>query len=1091
MTVSPKLTFTTATSDEAQTVTVSPKNDGDLDDETVEITHAASGSDDYKDKTAELSVEVEDDDTATLRLTPARLKLTEGRAPAAFAVKLSHRPDAAVTLSVLSGDKGAATVAPAKLTFASEDWNENQTVTVTPKSDDDLKNETLEVTLRASGADMYKSVSAKLKVEVTDDDKAGLRLEPKTLEMKEGGNEGKYTLRLSARPSGNVTVQIKSKDTGAVGVSPAKLTFKPADWSEKQTVTLTAKTDPDGEDEEVKVEHTASGAQEFKGKKAEFTVKVIDKDESGLRVEPRRLQVAEGHRGPAPFYTVRLDVRPRQDVIVTVESSDPAAALPQPERLKFTADNWNVRQTVRVIAVPDKDADNEQVALTNAADGDPEYKGKSAIVRVTVVDADAAFVTSSAAVVRVKEGLEGYYSTTLSARPNAEVTVELWSANEEAARVFPRRLMFTPKNWQKAQAVTVSTSEDADAEDSSVEVTLEPSGGGYDDSGSGKVMVLVTEEDEPADTTHPRVSSLQWLAPRSSPTDADELAWRVAFSEAVDGVDAEDFMLTGTSAALSVAGVSEDAYDVTASGGDLSDLNGAVTLWFAGGVSVTDKAGNALLDTEPTGASQATFQLRNLDEQKRATFEHALASFGGVLAQRANEMVGQRLEKERGGVEIRTVTTAMRTSNEAQLVNAVQANRLARQSMDPARHAETAWNPFRTRVQSQEQMLSSTSFSLTDSSGELGGVSVWAQGGQDMFNQSLGNGWGYDGRFGTGWFGADTMLGESVLGGAAIAGTRGRMEYKAAGDRTGAVGVSLTAVHPYVGMRTPEGSGWAMVGIGSGTVADSEDPAAGPLDLSMRMLATGFERDIGLGLLRGMRVSLIGGGEFANLRTGRSAATSELAGLNVLSWRMRTGVETDFRLLGLRPKVSVALRRDGGDGVTGNGLEVGTGLDYSLFGVKLKARGRWLAVHTDSEHKELALSLGAERMPDSLGRGLSIRVLTGRGAQLADGGQSYLERDTVFGRRFGPTLSPLSFDSHVGYGLPLWRRGTITPYACFSTYGQSQKEHRIGFSLTFVVGSNAEDSKGGGARSAGTCRGGALGVPGMNDPIFGHDAWQY
>ena len=317
------------------------------------------------------------------------------------------------------------------------------------------------------------------------------------------------------------------------------------------------------------------------------------------------------------------------------------------------------------------------------------------------------------------------------------------------------------------------------------------------------------------------------------------------------------------------------------------------------------------------------------------------------------------------------------------------------------------------------------------------------------------------------------------------------MEYKAAGDRTGAVGVSLTAVHPYVGMRTPEGSGWAMLGIGSGTIADSEDPAAGPLDLNMRMLATGFERDIGLGLLRGMRVSLIGGGEFANLRTGRSAATSELAGLNVLSWRMRTGVETDFRLLGLRPKVSVALRRDGGDGVTGNGLEVGTGLDYSLFGVKLKARGRWLAVHTDSDHKELALSLGAERTPDSLGRGLSIRVLTGRGAQLADGGQSYLERDTVFGQRFGPTLSPISFDSHVGYGLPLWRRGTITPYACFSTYGQSQKEHRIGFSLTFVVGSNSEDSKGGGARSAGTCRGGALGVPGMNDPIFGHDAWQY
>lgn len=33
------------------------------------------------------------------------------------------------------------------------------------------------------------------------------------LEVKEGGNAGQYTIRLSAKPASNVMVQIKSNDT--------------------------------------------------------------------------------------------------------------------------------------------------------------------------------------------------------------------------------------------------------------------------------------------------------------------------------------------------------------------------------------------------------------------------------------------------------------------------------------------------------------------------------------------------------------------------------------------------------------------------------------------------------------------------------------------------------------------------------------------------------------------------------------------------------------------------------------------------------------------------------------------------------------
>lgn len=91
-------------------------------------------------------------------------------------------------------------------------------------------------------------------------------------------------------------------------------------------------------------------------------------------------------------------------------------------------------------------------------------------------------------------------------------------------------------------------------------------------------------------------------------------AWRVAIGEAVDGVDADDFILIGASATLRAAGVWEDAYGATATGGELTNSNGSVTLWFADAVSVNDSAGNAPLEAEPTRLKQATFHLENLDE---------------------------------------------------------------------------------------------------------------------------------------------------------------------------------------------------------------------------------------------------------------------------------------------------------------------------------------------------------------------------------------------------------------------------------------------------------------------------------------------
>ena len=105
------------------------------------------------------------------------------------------------------------------------------------------------------------------------------------------------------------------------------------------------------------------------------------------------------------------------------------------------------------------------------------------------------------------------------------------------------------------------------------------------------------------DATAPRVSSLERRDPVASPTQADTLIWRVTFNEAVEGVDASDFTLAGTTATLSVASgeAGDAAYEIQAAGGDLAGLNAIVTLGFAAGQNIQDLAGNALADPSDTG----------------------------------------------------------------------------------------------------------------------------------------------------------------------------------------------------------------------------------------------------------------------------------------------------------------------------------------------------------------------------------------------------------------------------------------------------------------------------------------------------------
>jgi hypothetical protein len=129
----------------------------------------------------------------------------------------------------------------------------------------------------------------------------------------------------------------------------------------------------------------------------------------------------------------------------------------------------------------------------------------------------------------------------------------------------------------------------------------------------GTAGSLGANKDLVIDTAAPSTTSLTRKTPATSPTNADTLVFLATFSEAVMGVGAADFVASGTTANISVTPVTASTYDVTFSGGDLSELNGSVGLNLAATVSIVDLAGNPLPAGEP-----GTDELYTLDNVSAA-----------------------------------------------------------------------------------------------------------------------------------------------------------------------------------------------------------------------------------------------------------------------------------------------------------------------------------------------------------------------------------------------------------------------------------------------------------------------------------------
>ena len=643
------LTFATTNWGTAQTVTVRAVEDDDGGNETLDLTHAASGGD-YDDLSATLGAQVADDDPLGLVLSATDLTtngLDEGGS-ATYAVKLATQPTGAVAVAIASDNAdvtvddtdGVAPGVQSSLAFDATTWSTAQTVTIRAGEDDDGADEAIDLTHDPSGADYDGVESADLEFTLNDDDPRGVTLSASTLSVPEAAS-ATYTVKLDTQPvGGNATVTITGAGDG-VTASPTRLTFTRTNWSAAQTVTVRAANDVNTANEVVTLTHTPTGADYGGVAPATLAATATDDDTPSLRVGPTMLTVPEG--GSAA-YKVRLNTQPSANVTVTVGGATGAVtvdtdgdATGDQSTLTFSTTDWDTDQEVTVSAAEDADATNETLTLGHTANGG-DYTGLDSSARpgvaVTVEDDDAPAILIDAdpSTANVDEAgplalneLSGHtdnaktYTVRLATEPTTAVTVGITSGDRavsvdtDATPGDQNTLAFTTTNWSSPQTVTATAAQDDDASDEAA-VTIAHSATGGDYQGVEASLTATTvDDDEPRLVVDASALTASGLAEGASGTYTVRLATEPTGPVRVS---------VSASGGVSVDADGDQAGDQGSLSFDAATWSAARTVTVRAGEDDDGAHGTATLTHDPSGAdygaaANATVQFTLNDDDPR------------------------------------------------------------------------------------------------------------------------------------------------------------------------------------------------------------------------------------------------------------------------------------------------------------------------------------------------------------------------------------------------------------------------------------------------------------------------------------------
>ncbi|MDH5560220.1 MAG: hypothetical protein OEY59_05135 [Deltaproteobacteria bacterium] len=473
------LTFTVDNWNANQTVTVTGVDDFYADGNqsfTVILGQVATLDLDYSNlNPADVSGLNIDNDSAGFIIGSISNDTIEPDGTASFNLRLTSKPTADVNISVMSNDLTEGTVYPENITFTSTNWNADQIVTVTGADDfvqDGNQSYLISFTL-ATSSDLNYNGLKPLSISTIniDNDSAGFIVSQISGPVLENGQSASFTVQLTSQPTADVVIQLSSSDLTEGKINPTSLIFTPANWKTAQSVNVMGIDDmiADGNQSfSILLSEATSADLGYMGLKPnDVAVENLDDESAGFIVSKTLGNTSEA--GGSTSFTVKLTSQPFADVMISVTSGDLSEGTVNPDKLTFTADNWNAGQIVNVTGVDDAIMDGNQsfkVLLGAANSVDVAYKGiRPGDVTVINIDDDSAgFITGAFEGIVTESGDTGSFTVRLTSQPLGDVQVQVSSSDLTEAIVSPGSLVFTANNWNANQVVSVTGVDDAVAD---------------------------------------------------------------------------------------------------------------------------------------------------------------------------------------------------------------------------------------------------------------------------------------------------------------------------------------------------------------------------------------------------------------------------------------------------------------------------------------------------------------------------------------------------------------------------------------------------------------------------------------------------
>ena len=443
-----------------------------------------------------------------------------------LAISLAEAPQEGDVVLSLSDNLEGVTLSTDSLTFTPENWNQPQSVTLTSLEDDidqDLTG-TLNITVNSALSDpTYLAPDVNVGLSVTDNDTAGVVLDPVEFDLAEGASQS-VTARLTSEPVDTVTLQL-ADTMERTTISPASVTFTATNWSTDQTFVVAVPEDDlvKGASDVALTLSAASSDSKYAGVSEDITVSVGENDTAELTLNQSEQTLEEGESSNET--TVVLSAEPTAPVSVTI-NSDYAELTVAPETLTFNASNWNTPQAVTLTAVEDEvdRADFVDTLRFISESTDDSFDSLNKTLPVSVTDNDTAGTVLSSESIALDEGTSETVTFGLTSQPTAETVFEITSS-QASISVAPQTLAFNANNWYTPQTLTLTASADDNAADETGTVTIQARAANADtnyNSGSTSIAVQINDTNTP---------SLQATLP-SEITEGQSTSFDVALSSA-------------------------------------------------------------------------------------------------------------------------------------------------------------------------------------------------------------------------------------------------------------------------------------------------------------------------------------------------------------------------------------------------------------------------------------------------------------------------------------------------------------------------------------------------------------------------------